>query len=283
MGIDTEQLLNRSARLDVAGIDFNAFAATPLDEASLRCLRYMHDVENHTICYLRDLLVTKAHSDPDLSAFFACWCYEEHWHGEAIADVLRAHGEAAGRDRVAPMRRRLPRRDQLRPVVFLAGSALTKHMVTAHMTWGAINEWTTQAGYSRLIAKAGHPVLTELLSRIMKQEGRHIDFYASQARDGLAGHTGAQKVVRGALRRFWAPVGSSVMPKSELDHLIRHLFGDAQGLQSAQRIDRQIDRLPGLDGLHLVENVVERIGPAAPPAPTSHSGPPVRPRLALAS
>ena len=27
-------------------------------------IEYMHDVELHTICYLRDLLVTPAHNDP---------------------------------------------------------------------------------------------------------------------------------------------------------------------------------------------------------------------------
>ena len=49
------------------------------------------------------------------------------------------------------------------------------------MAWGAINEWTTQAGYARLSDKADHPTLRELLKRIMRQEGGHIDFYASEA------------------------------------------------------------------------------------------------------
>jgi hypothetical protein len=35
------------------------------------------------------------------------------------------------------------------------------------MTWGAINELTTLTGYRRLVAVARHPVLTELLERIM--------------------------------------------------------------------------------------------------------------------
>ena len=73
----------------------------------------------HTICYLRDLLVTPAHNDPDVTAFLSCWAYEELWHGEALGEVLAAHGEprapsgrrrcAAGsgsRDRIRPLRRR---------------------------------------------------------------------------------------------------------------------------------------------------------------------------------
>ena len=176
---DIDSLIQRSGRLAVDDIDFGAFRQHPLDADTLRCLRYMHDVEGHTACYLRDLLATRAHRDPEVTAFLACWCYEEHWHGEALAEVLRAHGEPAGRSRLAASRGRLPRRDALRPVAFTLASALTPHIVAVHMTWGAVNEWATQAGYGRLAAKAQHPVLSELLRRIMRQEGRHIDFYAS--------------------------------------------------------------------------------------------------------
>lgn len=171
MGRDLEQLIQRSARLDLSGLDFGELIKRPLAEASLRCLRYMHDVESHTVCYLRDVLVTRAHADPEVTAFLACWSFEEHWHGEAIARVLGAHGEQAGPARVVATRRALPRLDRLRPLLYVAGSAVSRHVVTVHMAWGAVNEWTTQAGYSRLAAKGGHPVLTDLLRRIMKQEG----------------------------------------------------------------------------------------------------------------
>lgn len=259
-------LVRRSARLDLDGVDFGSFADHPLDPATLRCLRYMHDVEHHTICYLRDVLVTSAHAEADVTAFLASWCYEEHWHGDALGRVLAVHGEAAGHERVTSLRRSLPRSDRLRPLLFLVGSAVTRHMVTVHMTWGAVNEWTTQAGYGRLAARAGHPVLTELLKRIMKQEGRHVDFYASQARRRLDGHPGAQRVTRRALRRFWTPVGAGVMPQAEVRFLADHLFGGPDGLAVARRIDRQIDRLPGLRGLRLVERAARGTAGDARPA-----------------
>lgn len=259
MSIDIDTLVRRSARLQVEDLDLGAFGARPLDPDTLRCLRYMHDVESHTVCYLRDMLVTRAHKDPSVTAFLTCWNYEEHWHGEALGQVLNAHGEAAGRGRLAEMRRRLPKRDALRPMVFNITSAVTRHLIAVHMAWGAVNEWTTQAGYARLAAKADNPVLGELLRRIMRQEGRHIDFYASQARTRLADSRAAQKLTRAALRRLWAPVGSGVMPKDEIRFLIGHLFSDTTGLATAQRIDRHIDRLPGLEGLHLVENSVAQL------------------------
>ena len=126
------------------------------------------------------------------------------------------------------------------------------------MTWGAINEWTTQAGYARLAARADHPVLRELLRRIMRQEGRHIDFYAGEAHRRLADDRRAQRLTRLALRRFWGPVGASVMPDTEVAFLVRFLFGDEDGRAVARRIDRHIDRLPGQSGLGLAERTADR-------------------------
>jgi hypothetical protein len=101
--------------------------------------------------------------------------------------------------------------------------------------------------------RAGHPVLSELLRRIMRQEGRHIDFYAGQAAARLDGDRPAQRLTRFALTRFWNPVGADVMPEPEVGHLIRYLFGDTDGVEVAARIDRRVDRLPGLAGLGLVK------------------------------
>jgi hypothetical protein len=131
------------------------------------------------------------------------------------------------------------------------------------MTWGAINEWTTQAGYGRLAARADHPVLRDLLRRIMRQEGRHIDFYASEAERRLTSDRRARRVTRFALRRLWRPVGDSVMPDREVGFLVRYLFGDEDGRAVARRIDRHVDRLPGLSGLALVEGAVDGWGRAA--------------------
>ncbi|MGH9209536.1 MAG: ferritin-like domain-containing protein [Acidimicrobiales bacterium] len=248
------------ARLDLSGIDFAAFREDPLSPAALRCLRYMHDVEHHTVCYLRDLLVTPAHRDTRITTFLTLWNYEEMWHGEAIGQVLAAHDEAEGHRRIGPMRQRLGWRDRLSPILHSLGSSIAGETFPAiHMTWGAVNEWTTHAGYARLSNRAGHPVLTDLLARIMRQEGRHIAFYAAEAERRLtSGGRRTQWLVRRALRHLWWPVGSGVMPRSEVAFLVGELFGDDEGVTMARRIDQRIDRLPGLAGLHLVEGAVER-------------------------
>lgn len=260
MAFDLDTYKRITGPLETDDIDFDAFRDQPLSPEHLRCLRYMHDVELHTSCYLRNLLNTKAHNDPDITTFLTLWNYEEYWHGEALAAVLDAHGEPGGAPRVTDMRRRLGWRITTSPVVWMAFSAMTKHFLAVHMTFGAINEWTTQGGYARLVQESGHPVLDELLRRIMRQEGRHIDFYRQTAVEHLEGNPAAQRATRRTINRLWSPVGASVMPLDEIRHLVRTLFDGPDGRAVAERIDRRVDRLPGLDGLGLMEQTVARYG-----------------------
>ncbi|HVA59772.1 MAG TPA: hypothetical protein VNG13_04440 [Mycobacteriales bacterium] len=245
--------------VQVDDLDFGAFRDRPLSTGTLRCLRYMHDVESHTVCYLRDLLLTSSHRDPEITTFLTMWNYEEYWHGVALGRVLKAHGEPAEAERIGPMRARLGTKDRFAPFVHALGSSLLgEDFVALHMTWGAINEWSTQAGYDRLAEIEGHPVLTELLGRIARQEARHIAFYATQARGRLARSAKAQRGTRWALRRLWAPVGSTVMPAVETRFLLDYLMGGSAGRRCAQRVERNIDRLPGLDGLQLVTRALDK-------------------------
>ena len=152
MHIDIETYKARSGRVSLDGIDFGAFRSQPLDERSLRCLRYMHDVEHHTICYLRDLLATLG---PQRSR-------GDHVpHHVVVRGVLARRGarprcwpsttSRRAATRVAALRRSLRWTDRFAPTLHGLGSLLAGASYTAvHMTWGAVNEWTTQAGYGRL-------------------------------------------------------------------------------------------------------------------------------------
>lgn len=246
-------------RLDYSDLGLaDGFGRRPLRPELLRCIRYMHDVEQHTTCYLRNLLNTRAHEDPEITEFLTLWNFEEHWHGEALGDVLRAHGEPGGAPRVAAMRRRLRNRLTNSPLVWLGMSAATRHFLAVHMAFGVINEWTTQAAYGRLAVLADHEILSELLRRIKRQEGRHIDYYLAQTRQQLEAGPGAERTVRLFLRSLWRPVGATVMPEPEIRHVVRTLFGDEDGRAAAARIDRRIDTLPGLAGMGLMGGVLDR-------------------------
>jgi hypothetical protein len=240
-------------------LDYAVFATLPLTPGALRCLRYMCDVEEYTTCYLRDLLVTPSHKDPEISTFLTMWNYEEYWHGEALAKVLDAHGIPTDDDHIRAIRLAQGWKDKLAPIKHaLAANVIGEDYIAVHMTWGAINEWSTYTGYARLAERARHPVLTELLDRIMRQETRHAAFYAAQARQRLAASPRARHLTRWALRRFWAPVGSTIMPAADTRHLLGYLLSGPDGARAAARIDDKIDRLPGLNGLSLVRRAAVR-------------------------
>jgi hypothetical protein len=178
--------------------------------------------------------------------------------------VLAAHGETAGPARIARVRR--SRRDAFRPLAFWAASIVGEQVVAVSMTWGAINEMVTQASYGLLASKADHPTLTELLRRIMRQEGTHIDFYSWQARRRLAKDKTARRLTRRVLERWWEPVGAGVAAETETAFMARHLFGDRPGRSAAERIDRRMQRFPGLDGLNLVQDAAASWSRKAPAA-----------------
>jgi len=261
MSFDIDAYQNSAGRVRDDDIDYEEFARRPLSPDALRALRYMSDIESHTVCYLRDLLVTPSHIDPAVTTFLTMWVFEEHWHGEVLAKVLAAHGIQTGAGHIAAVRRRLGWRDRVAPIgQALIANIVGEDFVAVHMSWGAINEWSAYAGYARLAEIERHDMLEVLLTRIMRQESRHAAFYASQARDRLAASAKARRLTRFALRRFWEPVGAGVSPRSETGHMLNFLLGDSTGRRMLDQIDDRIHRLPGLGGLNLVRRASAAYG-----------------------
>lgn len=260
---DLDRYLRGSRKVDLDGVPWDRVRLYPLPAAEARCLAYMMDIESHTVIFLRDLLATRAANEPDVTAFLSCWVYEELWHGEAFSRFLGEAGYDLGPDRQrvwgdAPYPSRSARNTWIRAKVAgrgyvshlltLAGSAVFRDFVALHMTWGAVNELSTLTGYRRLIAETRHPVLVELLSRIIKDERRHFAFYRAQARLRLAANPRARSVTRWALDHLWAPVGTGVRPQAETDFVIAHLFGGDEGMAAVREMEATIGELPGLEG-----------------------------------
>jgi hypothetical protein len=252
MATTIEKFQEQGGRLKTDDLDFDRFLTEPLSPKVLRCISYMHDIEYHTVMYTRELLLTPAWKDPQFTSFLTLWNYEEYWHGQALGRILALHGLDAHDTRLRAMRNYKKGMLTISPVIFWALGHGVRQFPALHMTWGAINEWTANAAYNRLAQVADHPVLTELLGRIMRQEGRHAAYYASWARDLLADSRRAQKVTSWFLRHQWAPVGSGDVPEIETAFATAFLFGEGEGIELIERIDDRIDALPGLAGLELV-------------------------------
>jgi rubrerythrin len=256
--VDLAKYLRASKKLDLDGIDFDSVPDYPLSREEIRCLTYMMDIETHTVIYLRDLLTTPAAYDPDVTAFLSLWVYEEFWHGEALGRFLQAAGERFAPDRPAAIRRAAGVRDVLGTIGKMTAARVLPDFVAVHMTWGAMNELSTLHGYHRVIAKTRHPILVQLLTRIIKDERRHYAFYYNQARARLDGNPRAQKLVHWALNRLWAPVGTGVRPQAETDFVILALFGDEDGAAAVAEMEAELSKLPGLSGMRLLRRAMAR-------------------------
>jgi rubrerythrin len=284
-GFDLDRYLRVSKRVDLSGVAWDRIKEHPLPREEARTLAYMMDIESHTAIFLRDLLATRAALEPDVTAFLSCWVYEELWHGEAFSRFLgeagyrlppdgeRPWADAPYPSRVARngwIRRKLGGKGYVGHFAALLGSALMKDFVALHMTWGAVNELSTLTGYHRLIAKTTHPVLVDVLQRIIKDERRHFAFYRAQAQMRLRRSEQARKVTRWAMERFWAPVGTGVRPQEETDFVVAWLFGGPEGAAAAEEMDATIANLPGFRGSLLIrrarsEALARASRAAAPP------------------
>ena len=264
MAFDIDKFTETSVSVNWSDLDFDEFKTNPLPASTLRSLRYMCDIEYHTVCYLRDMLMTPSHEDDEVGAFMTMWNREEFWHGEALAAVLAAHDITVDFDELKATRLKLGWKDRLDPIKqSILGNLVGTDFIAVHMSWGAANEWSATAAYTRLAQLERHPVLSVLLKRIAKQETRHVAFYASQAKSRLESSKSARRLTRFLLRKVWGPVGSGVMPDSEVTHVMGHLFGDEDGLAEVRRIDGHIAKLPGMEGLTIIENSLRVRGVAA--------------------
>ena len=257
MSFSIERYKEESRKLDTAGIDWQSVTANPLSKGDLFCLHYMMDIENHVPLYLSHLLVTRACMDPILTAFLACWNYEELWHGENIGKLLNLYGiEFDTQDRIANVRANLGFQNSVSLLSTMVGSWLLKDFSAVYLTIGAINELATLTGYGALIRKSGHPVLKDLLGRIIKDERRHFAFYFNSAKEWLTDNEKAQRVDRWMLDRVWVPVGQGVKTQEQVDALALYLFDDEQGEEELLGIDEKIGRLPGLANIKLMSRAL---------------------------
>src|SRR5579864_8491807 len=127
MSFSIERYKEESKKLDTAGVAWEDVTGHPLSRGDLFCLHYMMDIENHVPLYLSHLLVTRACMDPILTAFLACWNYEELSHGENLGEFLNRSGiQFDTQERIANVRANLGLQNSMSILSTMAGSWLLK-------------------------------------------------------------------------------------------------------------------------------------------------------------
>ena len=144
-------------------------------------------------------------------------------------------------------------RDRIDRAVTRTMSATWSDFLALHMAWGAVHECTTIQAYRRLIAQNDHPILNELLHRIIRDEARHFAFYMWQAEQRLS-RPRVAKIVRAIMTRFYTPVGASHQPDALARWVSGFLFDGEDGRTAAKHVDQSIAKLPGFSGATLLWN-----------------------------
>lgn len=233
----------------------------PLDRRLVPVLLYMRDVEVLTDMYYKELRRTPTGKDPIISKFMERWGIEETTHGEIINRFLSEAGIETSEKWKEQVFKSVSRFYTANTYLMTTLTNLIGKKFTAtHMTFGAIHEMSTAQGYRRLMKMANHPVLTEILTAIMREESAHTRFYASIARIELGKSEFARKVARFIVNKFWSPVGQGAKPKKQTDYTIGTLFSGKEGFEWVERnISQKIQSLPGFGGLTKITDTVAKI------------------------
>lgn len=248
-----QRFMAGSAPISLEGIHWARIADFPLPENVTRILTYMQDVESHTVVFPRTIFSQQAVNDDIVGTFLVCWLYEEGMHGRALAKFL----DHAGHPVPARTRKRTTLMDHVDRSATTILAAVWKDFLAMHMAWGAVHECTTIHAYQRLMEMNNHPVLNELLKRIVYDEARHFSFYMWQAKLRLA-EPRVQRRVRAIMDRMYVPVGASHQPDELACWVSAQLFDSEQGRKAATRVDHAISGLPGFADAKLLGNWLSR-------------------------
>lgn len=248
-----QRFIAASRPLELAGIDWDAIPSHPVPDDVLTILAYMQDVESHTVVFPRTIFSQRAVDDEMIGTFLICWLYEEGMHGRALAKFLAC----AGRPVQQRVNGRTTFRDHIDRTFTTLLAAVWRDFLALHMAWGAVHECTTIHAYQRLAQNNEHPVLNELLKRIIADEARHFSFYMWQAERRLAAPA-VQRRVRAIMDRFYAPVGTNHQPDELARWVSAYLFDGEEGRAAAERVDRTISKLAGFEDARLLCGWLER-------------------------
>jgi len=244
----------------IGGIPWHEVRDTPLDERFIPVLLYMRDVETLTDMYWQELRRTPTGRDPVISKFMERWGIEEVTHGVVLNMFLNELGVKSRDDWQRQVRRAVSTAYHANTYLFTSLTNLIGHRFTGtHMTFGAVHEMTTAQAYRRMIELAGHPVLTQILKGIIREESAHTQFYWSMARLELRKNKRARRLARFVIENFYYPVGQGSLAKERTKSVVTTLFGSAEALDVIDTtVTRRVQELPGFDGITKITETIGR-------------------------
>ena len=245
----------------IAAIRWDDVRKYPLDKRFIPVLLYMRDVETLTDMYHRELQRTPTGKDRYIGRFMERWGVEEVIHGEVLNRFLNEAGVESGESWQKDVHKNVSNFYNANMYLQTSITNLLGRKFTAtHMSIGAIHEMCTAQAYRRMDELANHPVLSQILNGIVREESFHTHFYWSVAKLELRNSDLAQRIARFVIRTFYRPVGQGSLHKSRTEYAIRTLFGSDDGLDRLDKtVTQRAQTLPGLESLNKVTQTLGRI------------------------
>lgn len=237
----------------IGNLPWHEVKDTPLDDKFIPVMLYMRDVEVLTEMYHRELQRTPTGRDPVIAKFMERWGIEEVTHGQVINRFLNEMGYETPDDWQRKTHANVTTSYHLNTYFLTSLTNLLGSRFTAtHMAFGAIHEMSTGQAYLKMKELANHPVLSQILDGIIREEAAHTHFYRSVAKIELKKSTTAQKIAKKVIDTFYVPVGQGSLAKERTEYCLATLFGDDTG-EGVEHLDRTVTQrarqLPGLEGL----------------------------------
>lgn len=245
----------------IRSIKWEEVSKYPLDESLIPVLLYMRDVETLTEMYYEEMMRTPTGKNPIIRKFMERWREEEVTHGELIDRFLNEAGFKTPKDWKEKTREAVPKFYNITTRIITSLTNLFGQNFTAtHMSFGAINEISTTQGYRKLMHIANHPVLTQIIKGIIREESTHTKFYFSIAKLELQRSEFSRQLAYFTVENFWRPVGQGAKPAKETYYVIRTLFGDKEGMEWIDRnLTQKIRTLPGLENISKINLTLHKI------------------------
>lgn len=242
----------------ISAIPWDKVKDHPLDKRFVPVLIYMRDVETLTDMYHREMQRTPTGKDPYISKFMERWGIEEVTHGEVLNRFLNEAGFETDEKWQTQVRANVSHVYNAHMyLITTLTNFIGKKFTATHMTFGAIHEMSTAQGYRRMITLADHPVLTQILNAIIREEAAHTKFYWNIARLELRKNEFAQKIARFVIEHFYAPVGQGSIPKKRTEYAIGTLFGDNDSLEVIDKtVTQRIRQLPGFADITKINETI---------------------------
>lgn len=242
----------------ISELPWDEVSKHPIDPRFFPVIRYMRDVETLTDMYHQEMMRTPTGKDPVIGKFMERWGVEEVTHGEVLNRFLNEAGIETEPTWQHDLHTNVSKIYRFNTYLVTTLTKLVGREFTGtHMTFGAIHEMTTAQAYRRLIEIADHPVLTQILTGIIREESAHTQFYWSVARLELERSEFSRKMARFVVNNFYYPVGQGSRPKKETGYAISTLFGEGDSINVIDKtVTQRARQLPGFEKMTKVTETI---------------------------